>query len=100
MGGSPILVPAISKPNILIVCNGDVDLEGTANCTINGQVRIREQFKMLGNMILTGQVLIENRWDISTSVQGASTISGNATVHNDRLAVYDFSVAGWREFRR
>jgi len=100
MGGSPILVPAISKPNILIVCNGDVDLEGTANCTINGQVRIREQFKMLGNMILTGQVLIENRWDISTSVQGASTISGSATVHNDRLAVYDFAVAGWREFRR
>ncbi|MEK6629855.1 MAG: hypothetical protein AABY89_03855, partial [Acidobacteriota bacterium] len=98
--GTPQLAPAIARPNILIVTNGDLDMAGTANCILSGQARVREQLNLSGTMTLTGQLLIENRWDRSTKVTGDSKVSGNATVTNDRLAVYDFTVAGWREFRR
>jgi len=100
ISGTPQIVPALTLPNILFVTNGDLEMTGTANCIIAGQARVREQFKLAGTMSLAGQIIVEDRWDISTTVTGDSTVSGNATVTNDRLAVYDFSVAGWREFRR
>lgn len=100
ISGTPQLVPALVRPNILFVTNGDLVMTGTANCKISGQARVREQFKLAGTMELTGQVIVESRTDISDAVTGASKMSGSATVTNDRLAVYDFAVAGWREFRR
>ena len=90
--GTPQIVPAIPRPNILIVTNGDLDMAGTANCILSGQARVREQLNLAGTMSLAGQILVENRWDISNKVTGDSKVSGNATVTNDRLAVYDFSV--------
>jgi len=98
--GTPHLMPAVSLPNILIVTNGDLDMAGTANCIITGQARVREQLNLAGTMTLTGQIIVEDRWDHSDEVTGDSKVLGNATVTNDRLAVYDYSVGGWREFRR
>ena len=98
--GTPHVIPAVSLPNILIVTNGDLDMAGTANCIISGQARVREQLNLAGTMTLTGQIIVENRWDHSDKVTGDSKVSGSATVTNDRLAVYDFSVGGWRELRR
>ncbi len=100
ISGTPHISPALPVPNILIVTNGDLEMTGTANCILAGQARVREQLKLAGTMALSGQIIVENRWDISDTVTGDSTVSGNATVTNDRLAVYDFSVGGWREFRR
>jgi Tfp pilus assembly protein PilX len=100
ISGTPHIVPAIARPNILIVTNGDLEMTGTANCIIAGQARVREQLSLAGTMALTGQIIIENRGDLSTTVTGDSKLAGNATVTNDRLAVYDFAVGGWREFRR
>lgn len=100
ISGTPHIVPAVARPNILIVTNGDLVMTGTANCKISGQARVREQFKLAGTMELTGQIIVESRTDLSDAVTGASQVLGNATVTNDRLAVYDFAVAGWREFRR
>lgn len=47
------------------------------------------------------------RWVVRQGPAGTRAVtmrvmiaSGNATVTNDRLAVYDFTVGGWREFRR
>jgi hypothetical protein len=98
--GTPHVTPAVARPNIFLVTNGDLDMAGTANCILSGQARVREQLSLGGTMSLTGQILVENRWDVSNKVTGDSKVFGNATVTNDRLAVYDFSVGGWREFRR
>jgi hypothetical protein len=100
ISGTPHLVPSLARPNILLVTNGDLSMTGTANCIIAGQARVREQLNLAGTMALAGQILVENRWDHSNDVTGDSKVAGNATVTNDRLAVYDFTVAGWREFRR
>jgi hypothetical protein len=100
ISGTPHIVPAVTHPGTLLVTNGDLVMTGTANCKIRGQARVREQFKLAGTMELTGQVIVESRYDLSDAVTGDSQMSGNATVTNDKLAVYDFAVAGWREFRR
>lgn len=100
ISGTPHIVPAVTHPGTLLVTNGDLVMLGTANCKIRGQARVREQFKLAGTMELTGQVIVESRYDLSDAVTGASKMSGSATVTNDKLAVYDFAVAGWREFRR
>ncbi len=83
ISGSPKIIPAIARPNILIVTNGDLDMTGTANCDLAGQARVREQLNLAGNMLLTGQIIIENRWDHSDTVTGDSKVAGNATVTND-----------------
>lgn len=98
--GTPHLIPAVAHPNVFLVTDGDLDMAGTVNCILTGQARVREQLNLQGNMTLTGQILVEDRWQKSTKVTGDSKVAGNATVFNDRLAVYDFTVAGWREFRR
>jgi len=100
ISGTPQIVPALTLPNILFVTDGDLQMTGTAACILAGQARIREQFELGGTMTLTGQIIVENRWDNADPVHGDSKLYGSATVNNDRLAVYDFAVAGWREFRR
>ncbi len=97
--GTPQLEAFLQNPRVMIVTNGDLKMLGTANCVIYGQMRVREQFELAGRMTLQGQILVENRTNLSTLVD-ANRVYGNATVTNDRLAVYDFAVAGWREFRR
>jgi Tfp pilus assembly protein PilX len=97
--GTPQLETVLQNPRIMIVTNGDLKMLGTADCVIYGQMRVREQFELAGRMTLVGQILVENRTNVSTLVD-QNRVYGNAHVTNDRLAVYDFSVAGWREFRR
>ena len=98
MDGNPVIIPAVARPNILIVTNGDLFIKG--NVELVGQVRVREQFNLGGTLNLAGQIIVEDRTDLSNEVTGASKMSGTATVTNDRLAVYDYGLAGWREFRR
>jgi hypothetical protein len=98
--GTPVLAPPVAlRPKVLFVTNGDLRMAGTANCVLTGQARVREQFELGGTMSLAGQILVENRYDTSDEVH-VNMMYGSATVTNDRLAVYDFGVAGWREFRR
>jgi hypothetical protein len=99
ISGTPQLAPALLQPKLLFVTNGDLKMTGTANCILSGQARVREQFELGGTMTLAGQILVENRYDQS-DVATENKMYGSATVTNDRLAVYDFAVAGWREFRR
>ena len=94
-----MLTRAITNPSLIFVAHGDLQMTGTANCELHGQARIREQFELGGNMTLYGQILVRDEVDIC-DVANQNRMYGNATVFNDRLSVYGFAVAGWREFRR
>jgi cytoskeletal protein CcmA (bactofilin family) len=95
--GRAVISAYLEHPRLLLVTEGDLEITG--HMTFSGQVRVREQFRLAGTMDLTGQILVENDGDISSKVH-ENKMEGTATVTNDRLAVYDFAVAGWREFRR
>jgi hypothetical protein len=97
--GNPNLDAYMTAPKLQILTNGDFVMLG--NAQFDGQVRVREQFELSGSMVLSGQVIVEDRPGSTCPwISGPSKVQGNATVSNDRLSVYDFGVAGWREFRR
>jgi hypothetical protein len=115
---------------IQFVTNGDFEFGGTAEADdpvfeTNGQIMVREQFKIEGNTTFQGRVMVENRdstanvYDATTNPNGnkgtstlsANSISGNMQIlYNGGLdeieteftipggaSTYTHNISGWLE---
>jgi hypothetical protein len=99
ISGNPDVQP--DTPELLFVTNGDLQISGglATPITIEGQVLVREQFEITGNVEIAGQILVEDAANLSNLVT-ANRIGGNTTItYNGIAGSGTFSLAGWREIK-
>jgi hypothetical protein len=97
--GNPDIEP--DAPELLFVTDKDLRIAGSLSTTITieGQVLVREQFFLHGNAQIAGQILVEDRTNLSNLVT-ANSISGNPQVsYGGTSGAQAFTLGGWREVR-
>lgn len=99
ISGSPNLTPFL--PETFLVTNKDLEISGTLSTPVNveGQVLVREQAFIHGNVALAGQVIIQDASTTCTLVT-SNTISGSVTItYNGIVGSSNFAVLSWKEIR-
>lgn len=76
--GSPVLTAKID--GLALVAGGDLQIDGSPTQSYNGALFTREQFAISGNPTIIGYIVAANAATTSTTVSGASTISGKASI--------------------
>jgi hypothetical protein len=107
ISGSPKLVP--DTPELLFVTNKDLKIvgsldivEGTEENIINvqGQMLVREQVELGGNVSVLGQVIVNDAPDSSSILVTSNHLHGNVEIqYAGGLGGSSFTVTGWRDIR-
>jgi hypothetical protein len=107
ISGSPKIVP--SAPELLFVTNKDLKMlgaldivEGSEDNAINvqGQMLVREQVDLGGNVSLIGQLIVQDAVDSSSDLVTSNHVHGNVEIqYFGGLGSSTFTVTGWRDVR-
>ena len=97
VSGRPFLTSSVGS--VMFVTNEDLSIDGPGNFTIEGNVLVREQIHIDGNVSLTGQVTVEDVTSTS-AVVAANVVDGHATItFGGGGAGGDVRLTAWREVR-
>lgn len=97
ISGSPDLKPYL--PELFIVTNKDLKINGNIDTHVEGRVLVREQLSISGSTEFYGQLLVQDASSTCTLVTN-NTISGSVHIeYNGLVGASNFAVLAWREVR-
>jgi hypothetical protein len=107
ISGSPKLVP--DTPELLFVTNKDLKIVGSLDIVegeeeniinVQGQMLVREQVELGGNVSVLGQVIVNDAADSSSNLVTSNHLHGNVVIqYAGGLGGSSFTVTGWRDIR-
>jgi Tfp pilus assembly protein PilX len=106
ISGTPKIVP--DAPELLFVTNKDLKILGSLDVVegeeevidVQGQMLVREQVELGGNVSLLGQLIVEDALDSSSTLVTSNHIHGNVVIeYAGGLGSSTFTVTGWRDVR-
>jgi Tfp pilus assembly protein PilX len=99
ISGGPDIQPFL--PEIFMVTNMDLDIGGnlTQPASVEGQVLVREQVNIHGNVDLAGQLIVQDASNTCTLVT-SNDIHGSVTItYNGMVGTNNYSILAWKEVR-
>jgi hypothetical protein len=103
ISGSPKLAP--DTPELLFVTDMDLKMLGSLDIVgdeiiAQGQMLVREQVDIGGNVSLLGQVLVQDAEDSVSNLVTSNHIHGSVDItYSGGLGASSFTVTGWRDVR-